>query len=80
MSKPTSAKPAIAASTPVLPPNDPHLAPVNLKLTREERILDRTTDIRLDDAYHGPPGDRRFRYVPTFILRGLTHLHLELDT
>jgi pyruvate dehydrogenase E1 component alpha subunit len=38
VSKPPSAKPAIAASTPVLPPNDPHLAPVNLKLTREERI------------------------------------------
>ena len=26
---------------------------------------------------HGPPGARRYDYVPTFILRGLTHLHLE---
>ncbi len=42
-----------------------------------ERILDRTTDIRLSEDYHGPAGDRRFHYVPTFILRGLTRLHLE---
>ena len=26
---------------------------------------------------HGPAGARRFKYVPTFILRGLTRLHLE---
>jgi len=42
-----------------------------------ERILDRTTDIRLSEEHHGPAGARRFRYVPTFILRGLTQLHLE---
>jgi cytochrome P450 len=42
-----------------------------------ERILDRTGNIRLDEARHGPAGARRFRYVPTFILRGLTRLHLE---
>ena len=42
-----------------------------------ERILDRTADIRLSEEHHGPPGARRFHYVPTFILRGLTQLHLE---
>jgi cytochrome P450 len=42
-----------------------------------ERLLDRTADIRLSEAVHGPAGARRFRYVPTFILRGLTRLHLE---
>lgn len=42
-----------------------------------ERILDRMTDIRIDDAKHGPAGDRRFTFEPTFILRGLTDLHLE---
>ena len=42
-----------------------------------ERLLDRTADIRISEAHHGPPDDRRYRYVPTFILRGLTKLHLE---
>jgi cytochrome P450 len=42
-----------------------------------ERILDRTRDIRLSEEHHGPPGARRFRYEPTWILRGLTELHLE---
>ena len=42
-----------------------------------ERLLDRTTDIRLSEAKHGPAGARRFHYVPTFILRGLTRLYLE---
>jgi len=42
-----------------------------------ERILDRLKDIRLDEAWHGPPGDRRFEYVPLYILRGLEELHLE---
>ncbi|MFF2846293.1 cytochrome P450 [Streptomyces sp. NPDC058001] len=42
-----------------------------------ERLLDRTTDIRLAEDKHGPEDARRFRYVPTFILRGLTRLHLE---
>ena len=45
-----------------------------------ERILDRTEHIRLSEEQHGPAGDRRFNYVPTFILRGLTELHLEFDT
>ena len=42
-----------------------------------ERILDRLTDIRLDEAQHGPPDDRRFDYVPLYILRGLQTLHIE---
>ncbi|MER6813423.1 cytochrome P450 [Spirillospora sp. NPDC000708] len=42
-----------------------------------ERLLDRTGDIRISERWHGPAGDRRFRYVPTHILRGLTHLTLE---
>jgi cytochrome P450 len=44
-----------------------------------ERFLDRTSDIRISDEHHGPAGERRFSHVPTFILRGLTRLHLELD-
>jgi cytochrome P450 len=42
-----------------------------------ERMLDRMVDIRIDESEHGPPGARKYRYVPTFILRGLTKLHLE---
>jgi cytochrome P450 len=42
-----------------------------------ERILDRMHDIRLSEEHHGPPGNRTFRYEPTWILRGLTKLHLE---
>ncbi|MET0726736.1 MAG: cytochrome P450 [Acidimicrobiales bacterium] len=42
-----------------------------------ERILDRTSDIRISESKHGPKDARRYRYVPTFILRGLTTLHLE---
>jgi cytochrome P450 len=35
-----------------------------------ERLLDRTTEIRIAE-------DRHYQYVPTFILRGLTKLHVE---
>ena len=42
-----------------------------------ERILDRMHDIRLSEEHHGPPGARRFGYAPTWVLRGLTDLHLE---
>ncbi|MFN8036394.1 MAG: cytochrome P450 [Acidimicrobiia bacterium] len=42
-----------------------------------ERVLDRMRDIRVDEAEHGPPGARRYDYVPTYILRGLRSLHLE---
>ena len=42
-----------------------------------EHILERTRDIRLSEEHHGPPGARRFRYEPTWILRGMTRLHLE---
>jgi cytochrome P450 len=42
-----------------------------------ERLLDRTTDIRISERAHGPADARRYQYVPTFILRGLTRLHLE---
>ena len=42
-----------------------------------ERLLERTTDIRISDAHHGPAGERRYQYVPTYILRGLARLNLE---
>jgi cytochrome P450 len=42
-----------------------------------ERLLERTGEIHLSEEHHGPAGARRFQYVPTYILRGLTQLHLE---
>jgi cytochrome P450 len=42
-----------------------------------ERVLDRMADIRINEAEHGPPGARRYEYVPTYILRGLRRLHLD---
>ncbi len=41
-------------------------------------MLERTHDIRIDEAQHGPAGDRHYDYAPTFILRGLEKLYLEL--
>jgi cytochrome P450 len=41
-----------------------------------ERILDRMADIRISEVKHGPAGDRRWTYEPTYILRGLSELHL----
>ncbi|MDE8650118.1 cytochrome P450 [Novosphingobium album (ex Liu et al. 2023)] len=44
-----------------------------------ERLLARMGNIRLSEAHHGPEGQRRFDYEPTYILRALKSLHLEFD-
>ncbi len=44
-----------------------------------ERFLERTTDIGISEAEHGPAGARRYSKVPTFLLNGVTALHLEFD-
>ena len=41
-----------------------------------ERLLDRLGDIRIENAFHGDDGDRRFEWEPTFLLRRLRSLHL----
>ncbi len=43
------------------------------------RMFDRTSNIRISEKVHGPAGARRYSYLPTFILRGLTHINLEFD-
>lgn len=43
------------------------------------RILDRMANIRISAEMHGPPDDRKYEYEPTFIMRGLTALHVEYD-
>lgn len=40
------------------------------------RILDRMSDIRIDDTQHGPAEARRYSFEPTFVMRGLTELHI----
>jgi len=41
------------------------------------RLLDRAREITISDIKRGPANDRRYRYVSTFLLRGLTELHVE---
>jgi cytochrome P450 len=45
-----------------------------------ERILDRMSEITINEVKHGPADDRRYTYEPTFILRGLHELHLTFTT
>jgi hypothetical protein len=42
------------------------------------RFLDRTASITIDEAHHGPAVDRRYDYLPTFFLRGLKRLWLDV--
>ena len=44
-----------------------------------ERMLARLDDIRLDPEHHGPEGDRRFAYLPTYVFRALKELHLRFQ-
>lgn len=41
------------------------------------RLLDRLRDISIDATVHGPAKRRNYVYEPTFLLRGLTSLHIE---
>lgn len=44
-----------------------------------ERFLARTSDIRISQEHHGPPGARRYAYEPTYMLHGLQALNVEWD-
>lgn len=44
-----------------------------------ERLLDRMDNIGISEKEHGPPGARHYDYVPTYILRGVSRLHLEFE-
>jgi cytochrome P450 len=44
-----------------------------------ERLLARTREIRISAEAHGPADARRFDYMPSFVLRGLTSLRLEFE-
>ncbi|MFV1361872.1 cytochrome P450 [Mycolicibacterium elephantis] len=40
------------------------------------RILDRMSDLTISTEHHGPPGNRDFTFEPTFIMRGLSEMHI----
>lgn len=43
-----------------------------------EKLLEQTAHIDLDESRHGPAGNRNFDYEPSFIIRGLSELHVTL--
>jgi cytochrome P450 family 150 subfamily A5 len=42
-----------------------------------ERMLDRTTDIRINEAAHGPAGNRHYDYLQTHMFHGIATLTLD---
>ena len=53
-----------------------HLARAEGRVT-VNRLLDRTTDITVSAAEHGPADARRYDYLPTYFLRGLERLTVD---
>jgi cytochrome P450 len=53
------------------------LARVEGRLT-VQRLLQRTSSFRVSEKHHGPADNRDLHYDPTYIVRGLSRLHLEL--
>ena len=45
-----------------------------------QRFFERTVDIRISEAEHGPIGARRYEYAPIYMLRGLERLHIEFTS
>jgi cytochrome P450 len=43
-----------------------------------DRLLEHTSEIKLSESKHGPASNRKLDYEPSFIIRGLAHLFLEL--
>ncbi len=54
-----------------------HLARAEGRVTIN-RLLDQTSDIAISSEAHGPADARRYEYLPTYFLRGLASLELEL--
>jgi cytochrome P450 len=44
-----------------------------------EKFLAQTSNINLDRAFHGEPGARTLDFEPSFIIRGLSALHMTLE-
>jgi cytochrome P450 len=41
-----------------------------------ERFFDRTEHIDIDESVHGPAGARHYDFLPSYMFRGLTNLHI----
>ena len=54
------------------------LARMEVRVALEE-FLRRTAMITISEAHHGPAGARRYDYEPTYLLSGLTNLHVKWD-
>jgi cytochrome P450 len=54
------------------------LARMEVRLALQQ-FLSRTRNIRISEVHHGPPEARRYTYEPTYLLSGLTALHVEWD-
>jgi cytochrome P450 len=50
-----------------------HLARAEGRVTLNH-LFDRTSDITIDEDVHGPPDARRYSFLPTYFLRGLSKL------
>jgi cytochrome P450 len=53
------------------------LARAEAKVTLE-RLFDRTSDIQIDEAFHGRKEARRFEYAPSYIFRSLKEFHVKV--
>ena len=53
-----------------------HLARAEGRVTIN-RLLDRTSNVAISEAEHGPAEARRYDYLPTYFLRGLASLNLD---
>jgi cytochrome P450 len=54
-----------------------HLARAEGRVTIN-RLLDQTSNIAISEEAHGPADARRYEYLPTYFLRGLERLEVEL--
>jgi cytochrome P450 len=43
-----------------------------------DRFFEHTSDMTMSEAHHGPAGSRRLDYEPSYIVRGLTKLYVDL--
>jgi cytochrome P450 len=44
-----------------------------------QHFFDHTKNISLSEKKHGPPGKRHMEYEPSYIIRGLANLYLDLE-
>jgi hypothetical protein len=44
------------------------------------RLLDHTSELRISEEEHGPPSARRYEFLPTYFLRGLTNLTVDFTS